>query len=109
QGHNLIGAKDNFTNVVGTDLYGSAATPLDPKLGQLLNNGGPTLTCALLSGSPAIDAGDDSVTANISTDQRGGGFARKLGAHVDIGAFEYIMMSAISTSSSPPAGGTPRG
>ena len=63
----------------------------DPKLGSLQNNGGPTFTQALLPGSPAIDAGDDSVVGspfNLTTDQRGPGFPRKSGLHVDIGAFE---------------------
>jgi hypothetical protein len=57
----------------------------------LQSNGGPTPTQALLPGSPAIDAGDDSVLGspfNLTTDQRGPGFLRKVGAHVDIGAFE---------------------
>jgi len=46
---------------------------------------------ALLAGSPAIDAGDDSVLGSpfsLTTDQRGTGFPRKSGLHVDIGAFE---------------------
>jgi hypothetical protein len=41
------------------------------------------------SASPAIDAGDDTVTGppdNLTTDQRG--LPRKAGLHVDIGAFE---------------------
>ncbi len=33
----------------------------DPKLGPLADNGGPTLTMALLPGSPAIDAGDSGL------------------------------------------------
>jgi hypothetical protein len=63
----------------------------NPKLGPLQNNGGPTFSQALLSGSPAIDAGDDSVLGpplTLTTDQRGPGFPRKSGLHVDIGAFE---------------------
>jgi hypothetical protein len=56
----------------------------DPKLGPLADNGGPTLTMALLPGSPAIDAGDTD--AAPATDQRG--FPRPAGAAVDIGAFE---------------------
>jgi len=63
----------------------------NPMLGPLQNNGGPTPTMALLGGSPAIDAGDDSVLGSpftLATDQRGAGFPRKAGAHVDIGAFE---------------------
>jgi hypothetical protein len=48
----------------------------DPKLGPLQNNGGPTQTMALLSGSPAIDAGNPSGCTNgrgrlLKTDQRG--------------------------------------
>jgi hypothetical protein len=94
-GHNLIGKGDGstgLTNGVMSDQIGSVATPLDPKLGLLANNGGPTQTLALLAGSPAIDAGDDSVLGpplSLTTDQRGPGFPRKSGAHVDIGAFEF--------------------
>jgi hypothetical protein len=86
------------TGVIGTNSHNlvqdSSCTPAvsgDPKLGPLQNNGGPTFTHALLAGSPAIDAGDDSVLGaplNLSTDQRGPGFPRKVGSHVDIGAFE---------------------
>jgi hypothetical protein len=62
---------------------------VDPLLGPLASNGGPTLTHALLPGSPAIDAGDD---ADCPTrDQRG--LPRQdlpgVGSAVcDIGAFE---------------------
>ncbi|MBP7622659.1 MAG: hypothetical protein KA763_01720, partial [Xanthomonadales bacterium] len=42
---------------------------VDPKLGPLQDNGGPTLTRALLSSSPAIDVGQNSTCA--TTDQRG--------------------------------------
>jgi hypothetical protein len=41
----------------------------DPLLGTLADNGGPTETMALLTGSPAIDAGTN--TGCPSTDQRG--------------------------------------
>ena len=44
------------------------------------------------NGSPAIDAGDDSVLTSgpkLTTDERGTGFGRKVGAHVDIGAYEF--------------------
>jgi CSLREA domain-containing protein len=56
----------------------------DPKLGALASNGGPTQTMALLSGSPAIDAGADAGCP--ATDQRGK--ARPQGTHCDIGAYE---------------------
>ena len=80
----------NSHNFVGTGGIPSALTG-DPKLGPLQNNGGPTPTHALLFGSPAIDAGDDSVLSdplNLTTDQRGPGFPRQACAHVDIGAYE---------------------
>lgn len=69
----------------------------DPKLGPLADNGGPTLTMALLPGSPAIDAGNTSVAPG--TDQRG--FPRPAGLAADIGAFEYgSVMPTIAISRS---------
>ncbi len=62
----------------------------DPLLGALADNGGATRTHALLSGSPAIDAGDNAQC--LSTDQRG--LARPVDGNgdgsvlCDIGAFE---------------------
>jgi hypothetical protein len=93
-GHNLIGNADGASGYVAGDQVGNTASPLDPKLGPLQNNGGPTFTHALLPGSPAIDAGAtgdalDPSGAPLTTDQRGAGFPRVLGAAVDIGAFEY--------------------
>jgi hypothetical protein len=71
----------------GTCAFTNAGSPnnVDPKLGPLANNGGPTLTMALLPGSPAIDAGNTSLAP--ATDQRG--FPRPAGLAADIGAFEY--------------------
>jgi hypothetical protein len=69
----------------------SPAVSGNPKLGPLMNNGGPTNTHALLATSPAIDAGDDTVLGSpffLTTDQRGDGFPRKVCTHVDIGAYE---------------------
>jgi len=58
-GYNLIG-DDNICSVIGGigDQTGTALSPLDPHIGSLARNGGPTLTNALLSGSPAIDSGN---------------------------------------------------
>ena len=61
---------------------GGADAPIDPRLGPLQDNGGPTPTHALLLGSPAIDAS----SACPATDQRG--VTRPQGAGCDIGAFE---------------------
>ncbi len=46
---------------VPRDLLGTAALPLDPRLGPLQNNGGETPTQAPLACSPAIDEGSDCV------------------------------------------------
>src|SRR5205814_3328748 len=81
KGHNLIGVVDGSSGflIIGpgsTDLIGFAGSPLDPMLGPLQNNGGPTWTHALLAGSPAIDHGDNGVInliaeVPLNTDQRG--------------------------------------
>jgi hypothetical protein len=60
----------------------------DPMLGPLQDNGGPTLTHALLSGSPAIDAGDPNFTPPPYYDQRGPNFWRVRNGRIDIGSFE---------------------
>ena len=57
---------------------------VDPRLGRLADNGGPTKTHALLPDSPAIDAGDDGSAR--ATDQRG--VVRPQGSATDIGAYE---------------------
>ncbi|NEO16511.1 MULTISPECIES: choice-of-anchor Q domain-containing protein [unclassified Moorena] len=85
-GNNLIGNGDGVTGFMSSDLVGTSANPIDPLLGPLQNNGGPTETLALLPGSPAIDAGSNP--NSLTTDQRGAGFDRVLGSSADIGAFE---------------------
>ena len=76
-GNNLD--RDGSCNlVVLSDLAG-----VDPLLGPLASNGGPTQTHALLAGSPAINAGNDGVAP--ATDQRG---LARVGTS-DIGAFEF--------------------
>jgi predicted outer membrane repeat protein len=60
---------------------------------NLADNGGPTLTHALVPGSLAINAGDNSKAVDADGDpllyeQRGAGFARIADGQVDIGAFE---------------------
>ena len=70
-GYNLIGqayGSTGFANGVNSDLVGMGAAPLNPLLGPLQNNGGPTLTHALLPGSPAIDQGK---SFGLTADQRG--------------------------------------
>src|SRR5438132_373188 len=91
RGHNLIGDATGASGFTAAgDLAGATAAPVDPRLGPLQANGGPTPTLALLAGSPAIDAGDPS--AFPATDQRGfprpaAGSGRGV-ALPDVGAFE---------------------
>lgn len=89
-GYNVIGAAG--ANVDFAQEFNQASDQVnvsDPKLGSLRDNGGPTQTHALLSGSPALDAGDGvacaAVTVN-SLDQRG--VSRPQGTTCDSGAFE---------------------
>ncbi|MCA9054714.1 MAG: hypothetical protein KDA75_12805, partial [Planctomycetaceae bacterium] len=65
-------------------------------LGPLADNGGPTLTHALLPGSFALDWGDTNLAVDVTNgnapltvDQRGAPFYRVFGRTVDIGAFEH--------------------
>ncbi len=80
-GYNLFGNTIGGSGYAATDLLN-----VDPQLGPLADNGGPTQTMALLPGSPAIDAGDN--TDAPEWDQRGEGFPRVVGGTIDIGAFE---------------------
>jgi hypothetical protein len=57
----------------------------DPKVSDLADNGGPSLTHALLPGSPAIDSGTNSTCP--ATDQRGA--PRPINSTCDRGAYEY--------------------
>ena len=97
-----VDTSTSYNNLVGTGGSGGLANGsngnlvgiLNPGLGTLSDNGGPTETIPLLAGSPAIDAGDNAKALDASgqpltTDQRGPGFPRIQGARVDIGAFEF--------------------
>ena len=89
QGNNLIGATDGSSGWVSSDLTGTVAAPLDAVLAPLGNYGGPTQTMALLPGSPAIDAGNNSlIPSGVTRDQRG--YTRIYHFAVDIGAFELL-------------------
>lgn len=81
QGHNLDSSGTCFTpSSSNGDINGN------PKLGPLQNNGGQTDTQALLDGSPAINAGENS--ACPATDQRGVSRPQPAGGVCDIGAYE---------------------
>jgi hypothetical protein len=79
----LLAGDTPADTVIGgvSNLISSTAAGL---IGPLAANGGPTLTMALVPGSPAIGAGDSA--AAPPTDQRG--YPRPSGS-ADIGAFEF--------------------
>jgi hypothetical protein len=82
EGNNLIESATGGSGFVASDLLN-----VNPLLGLLQDNGGPTQTMALLPGSPAINAGNNAlIPAGVTTDQRGS--PRIEGGTVDIGAFE---------------------
>jgi hypothetical protein len=76
-GHNIDdGTTCGFTGAGCASTGGSSFCNTNPQLdpARLANNGGPTQTIALLAGSPAINAGDESVCAEPpvnNLDQRG--------------------------------------
>jgi hypothetical protein len=92
QGHNLVGlstGNTGFTNNVLGNIVGTN-TAINAKVGTLASNSGWVWTCALQNGSPALDAGDDTITGspfNLTDDARG--YPRQSGLHVDIGAYEH--------------------
>jgi hypothetical protein len=89
-GHNLIG---DTTDCDFTPSDGDL-TNIDPQLYGLANNGGPTLTQALESGSPAINAAD--ISSCLALDQRS---ASRQGT-CDIGAYE-LFGTLLNLSASP--------
>lgn len=112
--YNLMGPSPSC-NVTGSTANNKS---VDPNYGSLANNGGPpapdtpTFTRALLSGSPAINAGnctasysDQFVAVNntVTTDQRGGTRV----APCDIGAFEFGATIPSPPSATPVFLGTP--
>jgi hypothetical protein len=102
--YNLIGDGTGMTglsNGVNGDLVGSAAAPIDPLLGPLQDNGGPTQTMALRAGSPALNAGNPSQLG--TPDQRG--VVRAGG--VNIGAYQASASAFVLTVPASVAAGTP--
>ena len=88
-GYNLIGEYDTqgFAPTDQTNV-------LDPMLGPLQDNGGPTETMAVLYGSPAIDGSTALHVVGLVNDQRGAGYPRVIDGNIgglvpDCGAFEF--------------------
>jgi hypothetical protein len=102
--YNLIGDGTGMTglsNGVNGNLVGSAAAPIDPLLGPLQDNGGPTKTHAVLARSPALNAGNLSQLG--VADQRG--VVRAGG--VNIGAYQASASVFVLTVSGTVTAGTP--
>lgn len=98
----FVGTGNLIQNNAGSGngfLTGAIVSSDDPEIGPLADNGGPTKTMAPLTGSPAIDAGDNTPDAppfaRPSTDQRG--LMRIVNGTIDIGAVEL-------QSTAPPPG-----
>jgi hypothetical protein len=95
-GSNLVNEDGGLITSAGYNLSSDSTGPtgdtdrlnVNPRLGPLHDNGGPTFTHALLPGSPAIDAGNPSFSPPPEFDQRGPGFPRIVNGHVDVGSFE---------------------
>jgi len=99
EGNNLIGKGSALS---AFNKPGDLTNITDPKLGSLQHNGGATPTHAVLTGSPARDAGNNSLvpldvadldgdgntTEPIPFDQRSTGYSRIVDSKVEIGAFE---------------------
>lgn len=98
-GGNLIGdsANDSINTQNPITYQSNDIRDTPPMLAPLGLYGGTTPTLALLQGSPAINAGTNSIAPTV--DQRGA--ARIVGGIVDIGAFEANV--AVSPSSLPNA------
>jgi hypothetical protein len=79
---------------------------VNPLLGPLQDNGGPTFTHELLPGSPAINAGDPNFVPPPDYDQRGAGYYRVRNGRLDIGSFE--VQTAPRPSPTPRVHPTPR-
>jgi hypothetical protein len=100
--YNLIGdgtGMSGLSDGVNGNQVGSASAPIDPLLGPLQDNGGPTFTMSLLPGSPAIDAGNNAYATDW--DQRGPGYPRIVNGIIDIGAFEVQAPAASRRTRQP--------
>jgi CSLREA domain-containing protein len=108
--HSLIG-RNNDTGLAATsgttpDSFGNfvggatESLKINPLLGPLTNNGGPTQTHAILTNSLAIDSGSNTSAIDVTnggiplaSDQRGNPIARIFNNTVDMGAYELFSVS----------------
>lgn len=88
-GNNLIGNTSGSSGWITSDILN-----VNANLAPLGDYGGPTQTVALISNSPAINAGNNQNAP--ATDQRG--LARIVGGTIDIGAYEFQNACTYSVS-----------
>jgi hypothetical protein len=93
-GMNDVNAASDATNTLLTDILDT----------NLTDNGGPTLTHALVSISPAIDLDTSCNGGLITTDQRG--YGRPVGLGCDAGAYEYAAVPVLTVTPSAGTGGS---
>ena len=90
-----MGDSNNVNLTEHRSAIGTVLRDTNPMLFPLSDNGGLTRTHAIQTGSPLLDAGNDTPYPNSPNfvapdfDQRGIGYARTHGAKPDIGAFEF--------------------
>jgi hypothetical protein len=103
RGGTFLSEGHNLSNDDGSGLLTGPGdlTNTDPVLGPLQDNGGPTLTHALLAGSPALNAGDPAQLG--VADQRG--VVRRGG--VNIGAYQASATAFALAAAGPVTAGVP--
>jgi hypothetical protein len=108
--NSLYGSGMGLTGVVNGqngNQVGTGGLIINPQLGVLQNNGGPTFTMALLViDSPAVDKGTNIGVPTV--DQRG--FKRNVNGTVDIGAYEFqppATMTVLTSTPNPSAEASP--
>src|SRR5262249_13955186 len=111
-GYNILGSGTLDVSGTGNDGLANTNTGnqvgVNPGLGALADNGGPTMTQAISEGSPAQDASDCVLLSGspVGVDQRG--FTRP--ATCDVGSFEVIPPAPpVKVSVEPPGGNCPSG
>ncbi len=97
-GFNLFGVVPSGFAAGPGDQVGTKENPLNPRLGPLADNGGPTPTRMPMVGSPVIDAGGPTPAAGVTTDQRGQ--PRVANGVFDLGPVEVGPTDTLAT---PPA------
>ncbi|MCW5319411.1 hypothetical protein GTQ43_39390 [Nostoc sp. KVJ3] len=100
-GNNLIGSLTGASGSIGTGsdiTFASAGiTNINQVIAALANNGGATQTHALVAGSAAINAGNNTlIPSGVTTDQRG--ITRTIGSTVDIGAYESPFIAPVAAN-----------